>query len=172
MRATQGILLFASAVLLMGCGENITARRAKAEIDIYEAVFRHELAHWPQGANTNCFVSIGWDDNKDPIAPPGEVIKRLNDLPLRIRGPAEAEIVKLARKDRTVFPESVRDKTTGASGWIQTVKIVEWLNDNEVVVEVSSWAGPLSGGGYKARVKKIDGKWSLDTSSTSDHWVS
>ena len=168
------------ALIFAGCGSR-EVKPASApklvslnqdEMAIYEAVLRYELGNWPEGERTHCFLSLGWNRATNPIAPPDELIKRLDDLALPVHSPSECEFITWTSKGGTTVRTGVRDKTTGERGLIQMVEIVEWVNDGEVVIRVSHWSGPLAGGGYGVTVKKSNGRWSVDEKSTRGYWIS
>jgi hypothetical protein len=56
---------------------------------------------------------------------------------------------------------AVKDKTTGAAGWIAWIVIKEWISDTEVRVVECGYRHPLASHANTAVYHKVEGKWEL-----------
>ncbi|MBM4038621.1 MAG: M56 family metallopeptidase [Planctomycetes bacterium] len=110
------------------------ARRAKAEDDIREAVFRHKLSGRFDFVH---FLSVG----KDGGDPTDEFMKRLADLGPNVKKVSQSTWVMDTVRNKETDAEWVRprikDKETGERGRILRVTEIKWVSDTEAEAEGS-----------------------------------
>src|SRR4051812_38880334 len=118
--------------------------------------------------DTTIFISLGTvDDWQDP---PPDFLRRLDDLPYRLKPVSKARLPKRGEMESPDRFRGVEDPATGKRSWIYWAEISNWVSDTKVRVYVGVWSGPLAGGGSTCVFELRDGKWVL--TDTSGHWVS
>lgn len=144
------------------------------ELDIREATFRYLFGNNASAAKQNArsyYLAIHPTGN---ISDPG------NDSTKHFTGgdPDAAFMKRFAGNTPPVKMSSecdlaneVRDKKTGERGVVFCTGKIRWISETEVEVQGGYYEGNLSasGGGY--RVKKVNGKWTVEE-GIGNHWMS
>lgn len=157
MRQRLFIGLIAAAALA-GCAPPIPVEtRAAEELDIREAVFRHQFAHNASGQKQNARVLCLGVRQMHPVDGPSEsdpepaLLARFSNHLAPVRGQSAC----------MVDGSGVVDKATGAQGLSFRVGPIAWVNGEEVTLGGGYYEASLSSSGNEYRVRKIEGRWTV-----------
>lgn len=117
-------------------------------LDLLEAVFRHQFDHNASGSGRNVdYFFLALDADEDP---PPELLERFaGETP-------EALPVSLAER---TFEEGVKHRERGGRGLIFRISSIDWVDEEEAVVEGGYYEAPLSSSGNTYQVERRDGRW-------------
>lgn len=129
-----------------------TPDRATQELDILEAVFRHQFEHNASSATAQrrvecLFLSLHKDHD-----PPTELLARFKDHTPPV------EPVSAAAPERWY---GIRHKQNGRHGIIVLVDRIRWIDADTVEVEGGYYEGSTSASGNVYRVERRDGTWAV-----------
>jgi hypothetical protein len=142
--------------------------RTAADLSVREHVFRAMLAQ-SAGPGDVCFLSFGWDENRNWLDPPGGFVERLSDLELVIRPASRAGIRVPSVPDSARGPVAIGDTVSGMRGAVYWVSVVSWIDDGHVRVSAGRYDGSSAGRSYTTSVKWRRDHWRMSTPVS--HWL-
>ena len=135
--------------------------------NVREAIFRYQIATNEVSKVKLYFLSIGlgekgadiFDASHDPSA---AFMKRFDDL--------NASICKASAGTFNSPDGWVVEKRSGKRGILFQIRSLKWISETEVEAEGGFAAGMLYARGYTYTVMKVEGKWTVKTSTLK--WLS
>jgi hypothetical protein len=144
-----------------------TSPYQREESEVRKVVFRDLLMDVRPGEV--CFIALGMKDG-GWIDPPQAFLEQLATPQVTLRKASEAQYPKRGEMD----PENpsrfqgIRDPKTGKRSYVYYVEI-ESITPQLALVRAGSSGGPLSGGGYKSSVVRVNDRWVIKFDGPS--WV-
>lgn len=122
--------------------------RPADHLDVMSLVVRDLIVtHGPPTDREAQFVFLGLDGAHDP---PPQLMERLGD---------DKRVVPLSKANRNTTPVTHVDGT--GHGILLGVETIAWRSDHTADVTASWYWGPVAAGGFRYRVVRRDGEWSV-----------
>jgi hypothetical protein len=157
LRALMALVAVVTVGLAPFAWKARTAWRRQAELEaIREAALRDLLQ-----ADHSRINFLSFDQGEDPT---DAFLAQLADIPCSLRKGSKA-IMSKGKADPMLG--QIRDRATGETGILVTIRVVDWAGEDEVDVLVSTERGVLNGSAYSCRWKNQSGQWKPRSRSAS-----